>query len=62
MPLKSGSSAKTRSTNIRELLHAFKESGRIGSSKPGSMKKAQAQAAAIAYRKQRETLAHRSRG
>ena len=53
MPLKAGSSAKTRSTNIRELLHSFKQSGRIGNSKPGSMKKATAQAAAIAYAKAR---------
>ena len=59
MPLKSGSSPKTRSTNIRELLHAFKETGRIGNSRPGSMKKAAAQAAAIAYRKARETVAGR---
>jgi hypothetical protein len=60
MPLKSGSSAKTRSTNIRELLHSFKQSGRIGNSKPGSMKAAVKQAAAIAYRKARETLAGKS--
>ena len=59
MPLKSGSSPKTRSTNIRELLHAFKETGRIGNSRPGSMKKAAAQAAAIAYRNARETVAGR---
>lgn len=57
MPLKSGGSAKTRSTNIRELLHAFKSSGRIGNSKPGSMKQAVKQAAAIAYRKARDTIA-----
>lgn len=59
MPLMAGSSAATRSTNIRELLHRFKQSGRIGNSKPKSMKKARAQAAAIAYRKARETLAGR---
>lgn len=57
MPLKAGSSATTRSTNIREMLHAFKQTGRIGNSKPGSLKKAAAQAAAAAYRKSRETLA-----
>jgi hypothetical protein len=60
MPLKSGASAKTRSTNIKELLHAFKQSGRIGNSKPGSMKAAVAQASAIAYRKARDTLAGKS--
>ncbi len=59
MPLKSGSSPKTRSTNIKELLHAFKQSGRIGSSKPGSMTAAVKQAAAIAYAKARETIAGR---
>jgi hypothetical protein len=57
MPLKSGSSAKTRSTNIREMLHAFKQSGRIGNTKPGSMKKAAQIAAAAAYRKARDTIA-----
>lgn len=60
MPLKSGSGAKTRSTNIKELLHAFKSSGRIGNSKPSSMKAAVAQAAAIAYRKSRDTIAGKS--
>jgi hypothetical protein len=57
MPLMAGSSAKTRSTNIGEMLRSFKQTGRIGNSKPRSMKKATAQAAAIAYRKARETLA-----
>lgn len=57
MPLKSGSSAKTRSTNIAEVLRSFKKTGRIGNSEPGSMKKAQEQAVAIAYRKARETSA-----
>jgi hypothetical protein len=51
MPLQSGKSAATRSTNIRELLHSFKRTGSIGNSKPGNMKKAVAQAAAIAYDK-----------
>lgn len=60
MPLKSGSSEKTRSTNIKELLHAFKQSGKIGTSKPGSMKKAISQAAAIAYSKARQTTAGRA--
>lgn len=60
MPLKAGSSAKTKSTNIREMLHAFKATGRIGNSKPSSMKKAMAQASAAAYRKAGETLAARA--
>jgi hypothetical protein len=58
MPLIAGSSDKTRSSNIREILHSFKRSGKIGTSKPGSMRKAVAQAAAIAYAKQRKTIAH----
>lgn len=51
MPLKEGKSAKTRSANIAELLRSFKGTGRIGNSKPANMKKAVAQASAIAYRK-----------
>jgi len=61
MPIAEGTSNATRSGNIREVLHSFKKTGRIGNSKPGSMKEAVAQAAAIAYRKQREsrrTIAH----
>jgi hypothetical protein len=57
MPLKEGSSNKVKSTNIRELLHSFKQTGRIGNSKPSSMKKAVSQAVAIAYRKARATIA-----
>jgi hypothetical protein len=57
MPLQSGSGQKVISTNIREMLHSFKRTGRIGNSKPGSMKKARAQAAAAAYRKARATVA-----
>jgi hypothetical protein len=60
MPLKSGSSEKVKSTNIRELLHSFKQSGRIGNSKPASMSAAVKQAAAIAYRKARGTIAGKS--
>jgi len=48
MPLKAGSSSRVRSTNIGEMLRSFKQTGRIGNSKPGSMKKATAQASAIA--------------
>lgn len=60
MPLHSGSGPKTVSTNIREMLHSFKQTGRIGNSHPKSMKKAMAQAAAAAYRKARGTLAGKS--
>lgn len=54
MPLKKGSSQKTKSSNIKELLHSFKEKGSIGNTKPGSMKKARSITSAIAYRKARE--------
>ncbi len=54
MPLKSGSSKGTKSSNIKELLHSFKAKGKIGNTKPGSMKKAQQIASAIAYKKRRE--------
>jgi hypothetical protein len=60
MPLQSGSGRKVVSTNIREMLNSFKRTGRIGNSRPGSMKKARAQAAAAAYRMARRTHAGKS--
>lgn len=49
MPLKKGSSQKTISTNIGEMVRKFKDTGKIGTSRPGSVRKAGKQAAAIAY-------------
>lgn len=51
MPLKKGSSKKTISSNIGTLIGDFKESGKIGTSKPASKAKAVKQAVAIAYSK-----------
>jgi hypothetical protein len=51
MPLKSGSSDKTIQKNIAELVKGYKKTGKIGTSKPSSSKKAREQAVAIAYSK-----------
>ena len=51
MPLKKGTSKKAISANVKELMGAYKEKGKIGSSKPASKKKAQKQAVAIALSK-----------
>lgn len=54
MPLVSGRSKSAHSANVKELVRAFKSSGKIGTSRPKSMKAAVAQANAIAYSKQKE--------
>lgn len=51
MPLKSGKSKKTISANIGEMVGKYKETGKIGTSKPKSKKAAVDQAAAIALSK-----------
>ena len=39
MPLKSGSSNKTKSSNIKELMKQYKETGKIGTSTPKNKEK-----------------------
>jgi hypothetical protein len=51
MPLKEGSSKKTISKNIETEMKKYKNTGKVGKSKPESKKKATKQAAAIAYSK-----------
>jgi len=60
-PLRRGKSQKTISSNIGEMLHKFKKSGKIGNTKPGSMKKAQQIASAAAYSKARSGGKKRTR-
>jgi hypothetical protein len=54
MPLKSGASQKTFVENIREIMHSFHRTGRIGTSRPDSAGKANKQALAIAYAQKRK--------
>ena len=51
MPLKRGKSQKVVSSNIGEMVGSYKKTGKIGTSKPESKKKAIAQATAIALSK-----------
>lgn len=55
MPLKKGSSKKTISSNIGEMVRDYKKDGMIGTSKPKSKAAAVKQAAAIAYNKAGKT-------
>ena len=48
MPLKTGKSQEAVQSNVAELMHKYKKTGKIGSSKPKSKKAAQKQAVAIA--------------
>lgn len=51
MSLSKGSSKKTISKNVGELVHSYKKTGKIGNSHPYSVKDAQKQAVAISMSK-----------
>ena len=51
MPLKRGKSRDTISANIKTLVHEYEHDGTIGTSHPGSKKKAIKQAIAISLRR-----------
>jgi len=55
MPLKKGKSKETISKNIGAEMKKYKKTGKIGTSKPKSKKKAKKQAVAIALSKARES-------
>lgn len=51
MPLKKGSSRRTISHNIEEMVHSWEKSGKLGTSRPRSKKKAIKQAVAVSLKK-----------
>jgi hypothetical protein len=48
MPMLKGKSRKTISKNIREAMHSYKRTGKFGTSRPKSARKAQKQIIAAA--------------
>ncbi len=54
MPLKSGKGKKAHSSNVKELLTKFKETGKIGTSHPANVDAAMKQANAISFAKSRK--------
>lgn len=51
MPLSKGKGKKAVSKNVKELMHAYDETGKIGTSRPKSKAKAVKQAVAISLKK-----------
>jgi len=49
MPLKKGKSQKAFQVNIKELMHKWKRTGKIGTSSPKTSEEARRQAVAIAF-------------
>jgi hypothetical protein len=54
MPLKKGKSKKVQAENIKELVDTYKDTGKIGTSKPKNKKSAIKQAVAISYKQKRK--------
>ena len=54
MPLKSGSSKSTMSSNIRECILSYKKSGKIGNIKPRNLKHAMEVCNGMAYKSARK--------
>lgn len=55
MPLIKSKSKKAFRSNVKELVNAYKEKGKIGTSKPKSKKAAIRQAIAISYAQKRKS-------
>ncbi|NHJ41459.1 MAG: hypothetical protein FK731_15620 [Asgard group archaeon] len=55
MPLKKGKSKKVQSANIKEIMDAYKKTGKIGTSKPKSKIDALKQAIAISYAQKKKS-------
>lgn len=55
MPLKSGKSNKTVSSNIKEMVSSYKSSGKIGNTHPKNSAQAQKIAVAAAMTKKRSS-------
>lgn len=55
MPLKAGKGKPSFVHNIRELMHSFQRTGKIGTSTPANKAKAVKQAVAISYAQQRRS-------